>query len=86
MMLIIMMLFIGGMWFLMMSSQRKRQKEHKALLESLKQGDEVLTSGGIIGEIVTIKDDRVKMRTGDNNTMDVSKQFVQSRMQEKKKA
>lgn len=85
MMLIIMMLFVGGMWFLMMSSQRKRQKEHRALVDSLKQGDEVMTNGGIIGNIVTVKDDRVKLRTGDNTTMDVAKQFVQSRLQAKKK-
>jgi preprotein translocase subunit YajC len=43
-------------YFLLIRPQVKRQKEHKALIEALKKGDEVLTAGGIVGKIVEIND------------------------------
>lgn len=39
-------------YFLLIRPQQKRAKEHKALLESIKRGDEVLTGGGIIGKVL----------------------------------
>lgn len=38
-------------YFLLIRPQQKRAKEHKALLESIKRGDEILTGGGIIGKV-----------------------------------
>ena len=40
-------------YFLLIRPQQKRAKEHKALLESIKRGDEILTGGGIIGKVLT---------------------------------
>ena len=39
-------------YFLLIRPQQKRAKEHKALLESIKRGDEILTGGGIIGKVL----------------------------------
>ena len=39
-------------YFLLIRPQQKRAKEHKALLESIKRGDEILTGGGIIGKVI----------------------------------
>jgi preprotein translocase subunit YajC len=44
-------LIFGVFWFLVIRPQQKRQKEHQALLGSLKKDDEVITSGGILGTI-----------------------------------
>ena len=51
--------------FLMSGSQRKKAKEHVELLKTLKSGDKVVTSGGILGVVVTVKDKSVTVRTGD---------------------
>jgi len=48
---------IGGMmWFLFMRPQMRQQREHKAKLDGLKKGDQVLTGGGFIGKIVRLDD------------------------------
>lgn len=63
--LMMMMGFIAIFYFLFFRPQRKQQQEHRALVESLKKGDEVTTVGGIVGTIVHLTDDRVTIRTGD---------------------
>ncbi len=51
------------MWFLIIRPQRKVQERHKAMLEALKKGDEVMTDGGLIGNVVHIADDRVTLKS-----------------------
>jgi preprotein translocase subunit YajC len=46
-----MVVLFGIFYFLMIRPQMKRQKEHRALLSALAKGDEVVTSGGIVGRI-----------------------------------
>lgn len=49
-------LIIVVMYFLMIRPQAKKQKEHKAMIESLAKGDKIMTSGGIVGTIAGIRD------------------------------
>jgi preprotein translocase subunit YajC len=74
-------LFIGfmfvAMWFLIIAPQRKKQKEHAKMLAALDQGDEIITSGGIYGEITYKKDDRFVVRIADGVKIEVAKSFVQ---------
>jgi preprotein translocase subunit YajC len=49
------------LYFLMIRPQMKRQKEAKSMMESLKKGDEVVTSGGILGKIVKVGDSYVTL-------------------------
>jgi preprotein translocase subunit YajC len=57
------------MWFFMIRPQSKKQKEMQAMLESVKPGDWVLTNGGIIGKVTSIKPDKniVVVEIDDNN-------------------
>ena len=50
-------LIFGIMYFLLIRPQQKRMKEQKALIEGLRRGDTVITSGGIIGKISKVKED-----------------------------
>ncbi len=50
---------IAIFYFLIIRPQQKRSKEHRALLDNLKKGDKVVTSGGIHGDVVGLKDDLV---------------------------
>ncbi len=57
---------IAIFWFLLIRPQRQQQKKHEELLKGLKRGDEVVTSGGIIGKVVHLKDDRVTIESGES--------------------
>ena len=58
-------LFIAIFYFLLIRPQRRQQQQHKQLLASLQRGDRIVTSSGIIGEVVHIKDDEVTIRSGE---------------------
>ncbi len=51
-------------YFILFVPQRRQMKAHQALLASLQKGDQVVTAGGLIGEVTAIRDDQVTMRTG----------------------
>jgi preprotein translocase subunit YajC len=53
-----------AMYFLMIRPQTKKAKEHQQLLKELKAGDEVVTSGGILGRIKSISDNFVAIEVG----------------------
>ena len=46
-------------YFLLIRPQQKKQKEHKILLESIKRGDEILSSGGILGKVIRVDNDKL---------------------------
>jgi len=45
------------MWLFLIRPQQKKMKEHRALVEALRRGDQVITAGGIIGRVTKVKDD-----------------------------
>ncbi|WP_294926177.1 preprotein translocase subunit YajC [uncultured Paracoccus sp.] len=49
------------MYFLIIRPQQKRMKEHRALVEALKKGDEIVTQGGIIGKITAVRDNELEV-------------------------
>ncbi len=59
-------LMLGIFWFLLIRPQQKRAKEHKAMLENLKRGDYIITSGGMIGRIQEIDADTVVIECGES--------------------
>ena len=65
-------IFIGllfvVMYFLMIRPQRKRQKEEQEMRQSLEIGDEIITIGGIIGRVVTIREEDIVIETGADRT------------------
>jgi preprotein translocase subunit YajC len=68
-------LIFAIMYFLMIRPQQKKMKEHRAMVDSLRKGDQVVTAGGLIGKVVKVKEGgivevdlaegvRVKVRQG----------------------
>lgn len=49
------------MYFLMIRPQQKRVKEHRAMVEALKKGDEVVTQGGLIGKITALREGEIEV-------------------------
>ena len=46
-------------YFLLIRPQQKKQKEHKVLLDSIQRGDEILSSGGILGKVIRVDNDKL---------------------------
>jgi preprotein translocase subunit YajC len=66
-------------YFLLIMPQQRRQKKWQAMLEALKTGDKVTTSGGLRGTIFSIKDDAITLRVPpDNLKLEVSRGSIAS--------
>ncbi|HSL69303.1 MAG TPA: preprotein translocase subunit YajC [Longimicrobiales bacterium] len=65
--------FISIFYFLLLRPQRKIQQQHREMLAALKKGDEVMTDGGIIGQIVHLAEDRATIKTAENTRIVVSR-------------
>ena len=66
-------------YFFLIRPQQKRVKDHKAMVASLKRGDEVITSGGIIGTIDRVmEDDRIEVNIGENVKVQVIRSTITS--------
>ena len=64
-------------YFFLIRPQQKRVKEHKTMVENLKKGDEVITSGGIIGIVDRVlEDDRIEVLLNDNVKVQIIKSTV----------
>lgn len=66
------------LYFLMIRPQVKRQKEHKALVEGLSKGDEVVTIGGVAGRIVDIGDNFARLEIADGVTIKIRRPSVEA--------
>ncbi|MGM9551414.1 MAG: preprotein translocase subunit YajC [Clostridia bacterium] len=66
--LIYLVIMVAIFYFLLIRPQKKREKETRRMLNDMRKGDEVVTIGGIMGNIVNIKDDSVVIETGANKT------------------
>jgi preprotein translocase subunit YajC len=64
------------MYFLMIRPQQKRQKEHQKMLESIKKGDRVVTSAGIVGTVSEVEDDGYLIQIADNTRVKFEKAAV----------
>ena len=74
--ILMMVLIFVVFYFFMIRPQTKRQKEIKAQREAMKQGDRVVTSGGIYGKIRDIKETTVTVEIADNVRITVEKNSV----------
>ena len=66
-------------YFFLIRPQQKRVKDHKSMVESLKRGDEIITSGGIIGTVDRVmEDDRIEVIIGENTKVQIIRSTVTS--------
>ena len=67
-------------YFLLIRPQSKKAKEHKAMVEALSKGDEVVTNGGLLGRITGVGENFVQLKVADNVEVKVQKQAVANLM------
>lgn len=65
-------------YLLLIRPQRKRQKEHEMMVKALKAGDEVITSGGILGRITQVDDNYASLRVANDVEITLQKFSVQA--------
>ncbi len=69
-------LIFGVFYFLVFAPMRKKQRKHAEMLQHLKSGDRVVTSGGIHGTVVGVTDDVIQLRIADQVKIEVTKSAV----------
>ena len=67
--IILVVLMIGIFYFLLIRPQRKRQKQHQELMQELRNGDRVITTGGIYGRIESLSEDSVILKIESGSTI-----------------
>jgi len=66
-------------YFFLIRPQQKKVKDHKSMVTALKRGDEVITSGGIVGTIERVhEDDKIDLSISENVTVKVVKSTIQN--------
>ncbi len=68
--------FFAIMYFMIIRPQNKRAKEHKALLDALTKGDEVVTNGGLLGRITALDENFITMKVADGVEVQVQRQAI----------
>jgi preprotein translocase subunit YajC len=63
-------------YFLLIRPQQKKAKEHKALLESMKKGDNVITAGGVHGKVTAVDNDIVTLEVANNVNVKITKSYI----------
>jgi len=71
-------LILGIFYLIVFLPARRRQKKLQEMIDNLKAGDKVVTSGGIYGTIVGFKDDRIQLRVAENVKIELSRNAVTS--------
>jgi len=63
-------------YFLIIRPQQKKQKEHQGMVANLKKNDEIVTTGGLYGTIVNIKEKALVIRVDENTKVEVEKNSI----------
>lgn len=63
-------------YFLLIRPQQKKAKEHKALLEAMKKGDNVITAGGVHGKVSAVENDIVTLEIANNVYIKITKSYI----------
>lgn len=74
--IIILVVFVAVFYFLLIRPQQKRMKDQQAMLSKLSAGDEVVTTGGILGRIVEVRDNFITLEIADGVRVKVQKTQV----------
>lgn len=71
-------LIFAIMWLVMIRPQQKRMREHRAMIEALRRGDQVVTQGGVIGKVTKVKEgDEIEVEIAKDVRVRVVKETVQ---------
>lgn len=67
-------------YFFLIRPQSKRQKEHRQMVSELQKGEEVITTGGILGKVTKVNDDFITLEIANDVSLNIQKSAVQTIM------
>jgi preprotein translocase subunit YajC len=73
---IVLLAMFAFLYFLLIRPQRSQQRKHAQMLTALKVGDEIITSGGIYGEVVQLDDERVMVEIDDDVRIAIARRAI----------
>ena len=76
--LVLLVAMFGFLYFLLIRPQRQQQRRHAELLSALKPGDEIVTAGGIYGEVVQLDAERVMIEIDEDVRIAVARRAITS--------
>ena len=79
-MLPLLLAFFAIFYFLIVRPQKKQEKEHQAMLSKLEKGDQVVTTGGIVGTIAGFKENNLELKVAENVKIIVLRSAVMSKI------
>ncbi|MEE9365972.1 MAG: preprotein translocase subunit YajC [Dehalococcoidales bacterium] len=80
--IIFIVLLVGIFYFLIIRPQRRQQRKHQELMQELKRGDKVVTTGGIYGVVETLSDDSVVLKIESGATIRMARNSIAGQRQE----
>jgi preprotein translocase subunit YajC len=83
--LVPMLLIIAVFYMLLIRPQQKRQRELQQTISQLKIGDRIVTTGGVIGTITTVRETSFLIRSGDKSILEIARSAVAGIDEEEKK-
>jgi preprotein translocase subunit YajC len=72
----------GIFYFLIIRPQQKQAKEHKAMVESLKKGDKLISAGGLVCEVIKPEEDFIKVKLNDDMIVKLSREHISRKLDE----
>ncbi|MEW6552467.1 MAG: preprotein translocase subunit YajC [Campylobacterota bacterium] len=72
-------------YFLIIRPQQQTAKKHKQMIENMKKGDKIVTSGGLIAEVVKVEDEFFRIKLADNTEVKIIKEYVARLVDEESK-
>jgi len=73
-------------YLLIIMPQRKRQKKHQEMVQQLRPGEKIITTGGLHGTVMGVQKDKIELKIASNVKVDISKNAVAAVLSEKKDA
>jgi preprotein translocase subunit YajC len=71
-----MILIFAVFYLLLILPQRKKQKKHMEMVENLRSGDRIITTGGIFGSVMGVQKDRIELKVASNVKIEITKSAV----------
>ncbi len=74
-------MLFGIFYFLIIRPQQKQQKSHREMIDGLEKGDKVITTGGLIADIVKVEEDFIKIKLNDSTIVKLDRSFVTKKVE-----
>jgi len=76
----------GIFYFLIIRPQQKQSKQHKEMIAELKKGDQIVTTGGLMCEVVKPEEDFIKVKLNEDTIVKLAKEFISRKIETDKES